>query len=89
MHQTRIRRAYYRIFRVANTPDLGKSAGGPTAINSRSTGQPTTVLMIRAHIMPIAFCPDCISPLRACKKGGRSSVITYADGSTRVLAKGR
>ena len=23
MHQTRIRRAYYRIFRVANTPDLG------------------------------------------------------------------
>ena len=25
MHQTRIRRAYYRIFRVANTPDLGKS----------------------------------------------------------------
>jgi len=26
MHQTRIRRAYYRIFRVANTPDLGISA---------------------------------------------------------------
>ena len=26
MHQTRIRRAYYRIFRVANTPDLGNNA---------------------------------------------------------------
>jgi len=25
MHQTRIRRAYYRIFRVANTPDLGSN----------------------------------------------------------------
>ena len=27
MHQTRIRRAYYRIFRVANTPDLGIATG--------------------------------------------------------------
>src|SRR6516162_718437 len=29
MHQTRIRRAYYRIFRVANTPDLGMTTPVP------------------------------------------------------------
>ena len=91
MHQTRIRRAYYRIFRVANTPDLGNNAGinydtWETAENAEIDG--TVVETIRTNLLGSWRVCQAFLPLLRKSKAARIVNVSSESGSLAHMGVG-